>query len=177
MSSYLIGVLAGIAAVVLAAAIAKWRARDLPMSVAERVELLSRRRARMLPPLAAIFLAQQASYFSTPVTAAPRPVDTVKISAWLILSIVLLAALATKGFWFHSKEVRDLIDDENTRANRSHAMQSGFLFAMGAGICVYVLTMFEPVTAREAVHIMMSAGIATALIQWGFLERRAYRDA
>ena len=177
MSSYLIGVLAGIAAVVLAAAIAKWRARDLPMSVAERAELLSRRRARMLPPLAAIFLAQQASYFSTPVTATPRPVDTVKISAWLILSIVLLAALATKGFWFHSKEVRDLIDDENTRANRSHAMQSGFLFAMGAGICVYVLTMFEPVTAREAVHIMMSAGIATALIQWGFLERRAYRDA
>ena len=177
MSSYLIGVFAGIAAALAAAAIAKWRARNTPMSVAEKAELLSRRRARMLPPLAAIFLAQQASYFSTPAASAVRPVDAVKISAWLLLSVVLLAALATKGFWFHSKEVRDLIDDENTRANRNHAMQSGFLFAMGAGVCVYVMTMFEPVTAREAVHIMMSAGIATALIQWGFLERRAYRDA
>ena len=177
MNSYLAGVLAGIGAVMLAAAIAKYRSRNLPTSLAEKAEALSKRRARMLPPLAAIFLAQQASYFSTPATMAPRPVDTVKISAWLLLSIVLLAALATKGFWFHSKEVRDLIDDENTRANRNHAMRSGFLFAMGAGICVYVMTMFEPVTAREAVHIIMSAGIATALIQWGFLERRAYQDA
>jgi predicted permease len=175
MNSYVAGVIAGIAAVLVAAGIAKFRMRNRPMSLAEKAEYLSKRRARMLPALAAIFLAQQASYFSTPTT--PRTVDTVKISAWLVLSIVLLAALATKGFWFHSKEVRDLIDDENTQANRNHAMRSGFLFAMGAGVCVYVLTMFEPVTAREAVHIMMSAGIATALIQWGFLERRAYRDA
>ena len=177
MESYLAGVLVGVGAVLLAAAIAKFRSRNISGSLAEKAEVLSKRRARMLAPLAAIFLAQQASYFSMPATTAPRPVDTVKISAWLLLSIVLLAALATKGFWFHSKEVRDLIDDENTRANRSHAMRTGFLFAMGAGICVYVMTMFEPVTAREAVHIMMSAGIATALIQWGFLERRAYQDA
>lgn len=175
MNDYLAGLLVGIAAVLVVAAITKFRRRNRPMSVAEQAEYLSKRRARMLPALAAIFLAQQASYFSTP--TVPRSVDTVKISAWLVLSIVLLAALATKGFWFHSSEVRNLIDDENTRANRNHAMRSGFLFAMGAGVCVYVLTMFEPVTAREAVHVMMSAGIATALIQWGFLERRAYRDA
>lgn len=177
MNSYLIGLLVGIGAGVLILAVIKFRLRDRSMSVAEQAEYLSKRRARMLPALAVIFLAQQASYFSIPATMAPRPVDTVKISAWLLLSIVLLAALATKGFWGHSREIRNLIDDENTRANRNHAMQSGFLFAMGAGVCVYVMTMFAPVTAREAVHIMMSAGIATALIQWGFLERRAYRDA
>jgi len=175
MNNYLAGLLVGIAAVLVVAAIAKFRMRNRPISVAEQAEYLSKRRARMLPALAAIFLTQQASYFSTP--ANPRSVDTVKISAWLVLSIVLLAALATKGFWFHSSEVRNLIDDENTRANRNEAMRSGFLFAMGAGVCVYVMTMFTQVTAREAVHIMMSAGIATALIQWGFLERRAYRDA
>jgi len=177
MNAYLAGVLVGIGAVLLGAAIAKFRSRHLMGSNAEKAEVLSKRRARMLPPLAAIFLAQQASYFSTSSITAPRTVDTVKIAAWLILSMVLLAALATKGFWFHSKEVRDLIDDENTRANRSQAMRTGFLFAMGAGICVYVVTMFEPVTAKEAIHIMMSAGIGTALIQWGFLERRAYQDA
>jgi hypothetical protein len=177
MNAYLAGLLVGIGAVLLGAAIAKFRSRHLTGSNAEKAEVLSKRRARMLPPLAVIFLAQQASYFSTTSVEAPRTVDTVKISAWLILSIVLLAALATKGFWFHSKEVRDLIDDESTRANRSEAMRTGFLFAMGAGICVYVVTMFEPVTAREAIHIMMSAGIGTALIQWGFLERRAYQDA
>jgi prepilin signal peptidase PulO-like enzyme (type II secretory pathway) len=177
MSAYLIGLLVGIGAGLLILAVTKFRTRNRSMSIAEQAEFLSNRRARMLPALAVIFLAQQASYFSIPAAAPPRPVDTVKISAWLVLSIVLLAALATKGFWAHSREVRNLIDDENTRANRHHAMQSGFLFAMGAGVCVYVMTMFTPVTAREAVHVMMSAGIATALIQWGFLERRAHRDA
>jgi prepilin signal peptidase PulO-like enzyme (type II secretory pathway) len=177
MSAYLIGLLVGIGAGLLILAVTKFRTRNRSMSIAEQAEFLSNRRARMLPALAVIFLAQQASYFSIPAAAPPRPVDTVKISAWLVLSIVLLAALATKGFWAHSREVRNLIDDENTRANRHHAMQSGFLFAMGAGVCAYVMTLFTPITAREAIHIMMSAGIATALIQWGFLERRAHRDA
>jgi len=101
----------------------------------------------------------------------------VKISAWLVLSIVLLAALSTKGFWLQPKEVRNLIDDENTRANRNEAMRWGFLFSMGAAIAVYALTMFETtVTARDAVHIVMTMGIAAALIRWGILERRAHRD-
>jgi len=87
----------------------------------------------------------------------------------------MLFGLATKGFWLEPKEVRNLIDDENTRANRNEAMRWGFLFGMGAAIAVYVLTMFEAVTGREAVHIVLSFGIAAALLRWGVLERRAHR--
>jgi uncharacterized membrane protein len=95
-----------------------------------------------------------------------------------VLSIVLLAALATKGFWLEPKEVRDLIDDENTRSNRNDAMRWGFLFSMGAAIAVYALTLFDTtVTARDAVHLVMTVGIPAALIRWGMLERRAHRDA
>jgi hypothetical protein len=101
----------------------------------------------------------------------------VKISAWDVRSIVLLGALATKGFWFESKEVRDLLDDENTRANRLMAMRAGFLTSMAAAILVYIGTMFDAISGREAVHFIMSVGIAVALITWGFLEKRAYRDA
>ncbi|MFL6730616.1 MAG: hypothetical protein ACJ8E3_02415 [Sphingomicrobium sp.] len=128
----------------------------------------------MLPFLALIFLSQQASYFTQESPTAARAVDTVKISAWLVLSVVLVAALATKGFWLQPREVRDLIDDENTRANRLDAMRWGFLFTMAAGFVVYFLTMFEPISAREAVHITTSAGIVAALIRWGMLERRAH---
>jgi len=148
------------------------------LSVTEKAERLSKRRARMLPALAAIFLSQQAAFFSTLNSPAPQAASPVKISAWLILSIVLLAALATKGFWLEPKEVRDLIDDENTRANRNDAMRWGFLFSMGAAIGVYVLTLFDPsISARDAVHIVMTVGIPAALIRWGILERRAHRDA
>ena len=95
-----------------------------------------------------------------------------------MLSIVILAALATKGFWLERKEVRDLIDDENTRANRNDAMRWGFLFSMAGAIAVYALTLFDvSITARDAVHIVMTVGIPAALIRWGMLERRAHRDA
>lgn len=128
----------------------------------------------MLPVLAVIFLSQQVTYFST--VREYENVSTVKISAWLVLSIVLLAALVTKGFWLQPKELRDLLDDENTRANRNDGIRWGFLVAMATAIGIETLTMFDTVKAREAIHIIMSSGLAVALIRWGYLERRAHRD-
>lgn|SRR5438270_1528210 len=177
MSSYLIGVGAGIAVVLLIAAIVKFRTRGSPMSVGEKAEYLSKRRARMLPALAIIYLTQQASYITIRSGAATRSVDQVKISAWLVLSAVLLAALATRGFWFQPREIRSMIDDELTRSNRADAMRFGFVFAMLTCIVVYFITMFKFVDGRDAVHIVMSDGLGAALIRWGWLERRAYRDA
>ena len=177
MDSFVIGLVAGLAAVAVVAVIVKWRRRGIPETPAERAEYLSTRRTRMLPALAVIFLSQQVSYFSAVNAPGPHAAQNVKISAWLVLSIVLLAALTTKGFWFESKEVRDLLDDENTRANRLMAMRAGFLTSMAAAILVYIGTMFDTISGREAVHFIMSVGIAVALITWGFLEKRAYRDA
>lgn len=177
MNSYMLGLVAGIAVVLLIAAIVKWRRRDKPMSVAEKAEYLSKRRARMLPALAVIFLSQQATFISQMSGGEHVSAEKVKISAWLVLSVLMLFGLATKGFWLEPKEVRDLVDDENTQANRNEAMRWGFLFAMGASVATYVLTMFDTVTGREAVHIVLSFGIAAALLRWGVLEKRAHRDA
>jgi len=177
MSAFMIGLLAGLGAVLVVAAVVKWRSRDKSVSVADKAEFLSRRRARMLPALAVIFLSQQATFFSQMSGGEHVSAEKAKISAWLILSVVLLFGLATKGFWLEPKEVRDLVDDENTRANRNEGMRWGFLFAMGSAIAIYVLTMFDVVTGREAVHIVLSFGIAAALLRWGVLERRAHRDA
>jgi len=177
MNAFTIGLLVGLAAVLLVAAITKFRTRDRPMSVAAKAESLSKRRARMLPALAVIFLSQQASFFSQMSGGEHVSAEKAKISAWLVLSAVMLFALATKGFWFEPREVRDLVDDENTRANRNEAMRWGFLFAMAAAIGVYILTMFDIVTGREATHIIMSFGIAAAILRWGVLERRAHRSA
>jgi hypothetical protein len=176
MDSYSMGLAAGIAAALMVAAVVKWRARNKPMTVAEKAEYLSRRRARMLPALAVIFLSQQATFFSQ-MSGQHVSAEKAKISAWLVLSVVMLLGLATKGFWLERKDVRDLIDDENTRANRSEAMRWGFLFGMASAIGVYLLTLFEAVTGREAVHIVLSFGIAAALLRWAILERRALRDA
>ena len=144
-------------------------------SVAEKAEYLSRRRARTLPMLAVIYLAQQGSYYSALQSPTHTSSFTFRISAWLVLSAVLLAALATKGFWLQPREVRDLIDDEHTRANRLDALRLGFIFAMLTGMAVYFIDQFEPLTAGAAAHLILTFGLGAALIRFGYLERRAHR--
>ena len=145
----------------------------------DQAERLGRRRARMLPFLAVIFISQQASFFASETertSAVIRSVDHVKFGAWMVLSLVLLAALYTGGFWFHRREVRALMDDDITRQHRATALSLGFLVAMLAAIALYLVDMAEPVGTRVAIHVIVTLGIASALLRFGLLERRAHRD-
>ena len=83
MDSYIAGLLAGIGAVLVIAAVAKFRARNKPMSITEKADYLSRRRARMLPALAVIYITQQASYISTLVASGrDRAISRSASCAW-----------------------------------------------------------------------------------------------
>ena len=143
-------------------------------TISEQAERLSRRRARMLTFLALIFLLQQGSYFSA---GGDRTVDHVKIGAWVVMSVVLLLVFGTGGAWLRPRAVRDLANDESTRAHRQRATVYGFWAAMGCALGVYAVDLFEPVSGRDAVHLIFTAGIAAALLNFAFLERRAMRDA
>ena len=176
MDAFKIGLLVGLGTVLVIAAIAKWRTRNKPTSVAEKADHLSKRRARMLPVLAILYFSQQASFFSALGNGTHRDVDHFKIGSWVVLSLVLLLALATKGFWFQPKEVRDLIDDESTRANRLEAMGIGFLFACSAALAAYFIAEFQPLTVGETAHLVLTFGLGAALVRFGFLERRAHQD-
>jgi hypothetical protein len=143
-------------------------------TISEQAERLSRRRARMLTFLAIIFLTQQVSYFSA---GGDRTVDHVKIGAWVVMSVVRLFAFGTGGAGLRPKAVRDLASVESTRVHRLRASAYGFWAAMGCALGVYAVDLFEPVSGRDAVHLVFTAGIATALLNFAMLERRAMRDA
>ena len=145
-------------------------------SIPEQAERLSKRRARMLPVLAIIFISQQAVYFSGPPGTA-RTVDQVHIAAWLVLAIVILLALTTGGGWIYRKEVRDLANDEATRVHRDSGFRFGFLAAMIGCIALYMVDLYEPISGRDAIHLIMTMGVGAALLRFGYLERRALRDA
>lgn len=139
---------------------------------AAKAEHLSERRARVLPVLACLLIAQQASYFSA--GWGDRAVDHVRIAAWLVLSIVILLMLITGGGWIYPRRVRALANDEATRAHRDRAFRAGFVASMVACIAIYFLTFFEQVGARTAVHVVMTAGLAVTLMWFAVLERRAH---
>ena len=145
-------------------------------NAAEKAEEWNERRARAFPALGVFFLIQQLSFF-TGAGAGDRSVDRVQIGAWLVMSVVMVLALATGGGWVYSKEVRALANDEATLANRNSAYQLGFIVSMAACIVLYVVSLFEPVGGREALHLVMAFGIATAVLRFGLLERRALKGA
>jgi hypothetical protein len=137
----------------------------------EIAERISRRRARMLVLLGVYFLAGQAIFFRQ--GPEPGQIAHFKLSAWLVWAVVLLVALALAGGQFRGARIRALVEDEVSRANRARGYAVGFWAACIAAIAMYVVAMFEPVTGREAVHIILTAAVAGALIRFGTLERRA----
>lgn len=146
-------------------------------SDAAKAEELTRRRSRALPAMAAALLALQAAYFSGAAAGAgDRTVDHVQNGAWIILSVVLLLFLATGGGWIYSRQVRDLANDEATRAHQFDAFRLGFVVAMATAIVLYVVSLAEPLDGREAIHVILTLGMASALLRFGMLERRAQRD-
>ena len=145
------------------------------MTMAEQAEKLSKRRARLMPVLAVVYLGQQVSYFAA--LDADRAIDHVKVGAWVVMSIALLAALMSGGGLLRSREMRAVLNDETTRAHRAAAIEVGFVVTMVSAIALYVIATATPVSAREAIHVIVSLGIVAALIRFGWLEQRAMRDA
>jgi cation transport ATPase len=147
----------------------------MSISDIETAERLGRRRARVVPVFALVFMSGQAMYLGN--AAEPlRAVDTVRIVAWLIWALALLLLLATGGGLFRSRAVRQLMEDETTKEHRRRGIAMGFWATMLSGVVLYLLAVFEDVTAREAIHIMLSFGIGTALVSFAYHERRAMRD-
>jgi hypothetical protein len=144
------------------------------MSLSEQADRLGKRRARMFPILAIFFLTQQAAFFSS--AHGDRMVDHVRTGAWVSLSLVILLLLVTKGFWFRSAKLRELLDDETTRANRADALSLGFAAAMFGAIAAFLINQFEPLHPDEVAHLVTTLGLATALIRFGMLERRAHAE-
>ncbi len=144
----------------------------------ERAERLGRRRARMLPILAIVYLSQQFTHFYRldAVGNELRTVDLVQIGAWMVLTVVLLTGLSTFAFWTEPRPVRDLLQDEATTSHRSEALIFGFWTMVWSAIALYVLSLFEPVAGRTSLHIILSAGIGVALLRFGRLELEAARS-
>jgi len=138
----------------------------------EKAERLGRARSRIFFVLAMVFFAGQSLYFSSsPATRDSPP----RIGAWLLLMVLILMLLATGGFLLSGRNVRGLLNDESSRANRVAAQAMGFWATIISMLVVYVESIFDPVSLNEAVHIIGTIGVGAALISFAVRERRAHR--
>jgi len=152
-------------------------ANSLTTSAAERAERYSRKRTRILWAEFALFVIWQGGFvFLLKPQAAPlRGVDLAEQSAWLLWAVVLLALIGTGGAFFQSAEVRGLMNDEVSTANRHEGQRWGFWAAMATVVALYVAAWFAPVSLTLAIHAVLTLGIGAALWRFAWLERRADR--
>lgn len=137
----------------------------------EKAERMGRARSRLFFILAMVFFAGQSLYFtSSPATRDSTP----RIGAWLILVVLILMLLATGGFLFSGRKVRDLLNDEGSRLNRLAAQAMGFWVTIITALVLYVESIFDPMTFNEAIHIIVTLGVGSALISFAVRERRAH---
>jgi hypothetical protein len=137
-------------------------------------ERLMKRRATALLMLSIWFIVVQGLFIDT-ARHSVGSAGTVKIAAWVVMVVVLLLAFATGGGWARSREVRTLMNDESTRIHRARATMIAFYNMMATGVVVYAIDLFKPVTGGQAVHLMMTVGIASALMAFATWERAALR--
>lgn len=142
----------------------------------ERAERLGRRRVRVFAVQAIIFVSWQGLFFARAGGEPVRSVDAVKISAWVVWAVALLLLLATGGNLLRGRKMRSLLNDEFTRRNRAQAYVAGFWAAAISAIGLYLIDLLEAVTAREAIHAILSAAVASALITFAARERRGLRS-
>jgi len=135
-------------------------------TITDQADQLGRRRARTATSLAIIFLATQGGGLAQKnATHLDLP--------FLLWVVVLLVILMFGGGWFSTAGVRQAMNDETTRAHRRSALACGFLVSLFAAVLLYVLTFFEEMSAREALRLLLTVGVAGALLRFGTLEKRA----
>ncbi|MDB5675818.1 MAG: hypothetical protein JWM65_2800 [Sphingomonas bacterium] len=137
-------------------------------------ERIARKRARVATVMAIIFVTSQAASFHDDVPLN-RPA-TLHLAAWTVWAVALLVFLVWGGALFRGRQVRGILNDESTVDHRRRAIELGFWAAIGTAFLVYGLTFIEPVSGREATRLIVTFGVAFALLRFGMLERRALRD-
>ena len=138
------------------------------MALAEKLTL---RRARVSIVLGVFFLVTMASSLGVDVPTN-RP-QTLKLAAWIVWAAALLFLLAVGGGVFRGKSVRALINDESTIDNRRRAMVAGFWATVLSSFALYAISLFEPISGREAIRLLLSAAVGASIIRFGILENRS----
>ena len=67
------------------------------------------------------------------------------------------------------------MNDETSVAKRHDAIVKGFWAMIATAFAISALSFFEKIAARETLRLMLSAGVATAVLRFGILERRSMR--
>jgi hypothetical protein len=140
----------------------------------EQAERYSRQRASLLPACAILLIVQQGAFIAG--GGGNGRYAMISGLTWMAMAAAMIMISATGGWYLVGKPVRDLMNDEATLAARRKSHSLGFINAMITAVLLYALTFLKDFSAREAIVVMTAVGLASALLSFGIMERRALGD-
>ena len=146
-------------------------------SLAEVADQRSRRRNRGIWVSALFFLMWQGAFYQWSLGEAPptRLVDQIKLGGWFAWTVVLLVLLATGGAFLAKRDVRRLMNDEVSSANRASGQRWGFWAAVLTVFAIYFGSFFVEIGLHDALHLVLTFALGAGLLRWAVLERRSDR--
>lgn len=129
--------------------------------VAERAERLSKRRA-----IAAIIMgtALAATQTQRMDASGAGPIT------WVVTGLIVAVFLLWASGLFRNKALRGILNDEGSDVSRRRSLMIGFWNMLATAVVCYVLTYVKDYGPRDAIQIIMSVGICSALISFGVAE-------
>ena len=138
----------------------------MPLTDIENAERSAHARASIMALLAAVV-----AYNSTlGLQSAVNDAASFRGGAWLLTVALGLVILSTGGGLMLSRRLRELMNDERTRHNRSRAFATGFFVAMLAALALYALSWSTPVELRAGLRLVTGVALAAALARNALLE-------
>ena len=142
----------------------------------EAAERFQRLRRRRLLVLTSLFLALQ---FVFPSGSGDNPglplAGEIKLPAFLVSAVALLVMMSVPGGVLILRKQRAAFNDELTRRHRAGGYVGGFLTALATAAVMYFQSMVQTVTAREALHVVITLSVAVTVLVFVVLEERAER--
>ena len=135
----------------------------------EKAEQVSRTRSLIMAIMAAVLLIQALLGLGDEASSM-QPI--LRHAGWGIMILLWLIVLATGGWVRLRRDVRRLVNDEVSLANRSQALQAGFWTAMVLALAIYFGSLRWELSLHEGLRILVNLTIAAALLRYAWLELR-----
>jgi hypothetical protein len=94
----------------------------------------------------------------------------VRSGSWILVIAAWMFILANGGGLRLRGRMRELLNDELSLRNRARAVAAGFYTMLAAGLAVYAATWETEIVAGDAIKLIMTVGLSTALLVYAWLE-------
>ena len=134
----------------------------MQVMVAEKAERFARRRAVAAIIMGIVLGATQTQRMDD---SGAGPLS------WIITGCIIILFIFWASGIGHNAVFRGILNDESSDASRRRSLMIGFFNMLATAVVCYILSYVTDASPRDAIQIIMTVGISSALISFGAAER------